>query len=87
MGEASNLVEAVAVSEGLELGLAVFGGDGAGGGHAVKGRAWDGDLLSVLDEELRVGVVFELGDDAKGLQLVQEFLLGWEGERRGVKAM
>lgn len=61
---AANLVEAVVVAEDAELRLAVLGGDGARGRHALVGGAGDGDLLAVLDEELRVGVVLELSDDA-----------------------
>lgn len=60
----ADLVEAVVVAEHAELRLAVLGGDGARGGHAIEGGAWDRDLLAVLDEELRVGVLLELSDDA-----------------------
>ena len=63
--ETTNLGEAVAVAEGLELGGAEFGRDVAGGREALIGRGGNRDLLAVLHEELGELAGLELGDDGK----------------------
>jgi hypothetical protein len=64
LGEAADLVEAVAVVEDLELVGAKLGGDGAARRDALEGRGRDLNLLVVLDEELSQLIILEASDDA-----------------------
>jgi hypothetical protein len=61
--EASDLTEAVTVTENGELVLAVIRGDGARGGQAIVLGTGDLDLLAVLDEELGESILLKLGNN------------------------